>query len=151
LLQVDADGSPKRSRASPGVYAFVEGELMRGTPDGVQGLSGFLRGGFADPGVNAVEFFAAGGLTCTGLLPGRDMDVAGFGVLIPINGDEFVRAGKLAGTPVDRAEVALEWTYWMPITAGISLQFDVQYIVDPGTDPAIDNVVVLGLRTRIAL
>jgi len=151
LLQVDADGGPKRSRASPGVYAFVEGELLRETPDGAQGLSGFLRGGFADPDINAVEFFAAGGLTYTGPLTGRDMDVAGFGVLIPINGDEFVRAGKLAGTPVDRAEVALEWTYWMPVTAGISLQFDVQYIVDPGTDPAIDNVVVLGLRTRIAL
>jgi porin len=151
LLQVDADGSPKRSRASPGLYAFVEGELLRETPDGAQGLSGFLRGGFADPDVNQVEFFAAGGLTYAGLLPWRDMDVAGFGILVPVNGDEFVRAGKLAGTPVDRAEVALEWTYWLPVTAGISLQFDVQYIVDPGTDPAIDNVVVLGLRTRIAL
>jgi porin len=151
LLQVDANGGPKRSRASPGVYAFVERELLRETPDGAQGLSSFLRGGFADPDVNAVEFFAAGGLTYTGLLPGRDMDVAGFGVLAAINGDEAVRAGKLAGTPVDRAEVALEWTYWMPVTAGISLQFDVQYIIDPGADPAIDNVVVLGLRTRIAL
>jgi porin len=151
LLQVDADGGPTRSRASPGVFAFVEGELLRETPDGAQGLSSFLRGGLADPDVNAVEFFAAGGLTYTGLLPGRDMDVAGFGVLTAINGDESVRAGKLAGTPVDRAEVALEWTYWMPVTAGISLQFDVQYIVDPGADPAIDNVVVLGLRTRIAL
>ena len=151
LLQVDADGNPKRSRARPGLYGFVEGELMRETPDGAQGLSGFLRGGIADPDVNAVEFFAAGGLTYTGLLPGRDWDVAGFGVLVPINGDEFIRAGQRAGTPVDRAEVALEWTYWMPVTAGFSLQFDVQYIVDPGTDPAVDNAVVLGLRTRIVL
>jgi porin len=151
LLQVDADGRPKRSRANPGLYAFVEGELVRETPDGAQGLSGFLRGGFADPDVNAVEFFAAGGLTYTGLLPGRDRDVAGFGVLIPINGDEFVRAGQRAGTPVDRAEVALEWTYWMPVTSGFSVQFDVQYIVDPGTDPAVENAVVLGLRTRIVL
>jgi len=151
LLQVDAEGNPKRSRARPGLYAFVEGELMRETPNGAQGLSGFLRGGIADPDVNAVEFFAAGGLTYTGPLPGRDRDVAGFGVLVPINGDEFVRAGQRAGTPVDRAEVALEWTYWMPVTAGFSLQFDVQYIVDPGTDPAVDNAVVLGLRTRIVL
>ena len=151
LLQVDADGNPKRSRARPGLYGFVEGELMRETPGGAQRLSGFLRGGIADPDVNAVEFFAAGGLTYTGPLPGRDRDVAGFGVLVPINGDEFVRAGQRAGTPVDRAEVALEWTYWMPVTAGFSLQFDVQYIVDPGTDPAVDNAVVLGLRTRIVL
>ena len=151
LLQVDADGNPKRSRARPGLYGFVEGELMRETPGGAQRLSGFLRGGIADPDVNAVEFFAAAGLTYTGPLPGRDRDVAGFGVLVPINGDEFVRAGQRAGTPVDRAEVALEWTYWMPVTAGFSLQFDVQYIVDPGTDPAVDNAVVLGLRTRIVL
>jgi porin len=151
LLQVDADGNPKRSRARPGLYGFVEGELMRETPGGAQRLSGFLRGGIADPDVNAVEFFVAGGLTYTGPLPGRDRDVAGFGVLVPINGDEFVRAGQRAGTPVDRAEVALEWTYWMPVTAGFSLQFDVQYIVDPGTDPAVDNAVVLGLRTRIVL
>ena len=151
LLQVYADGGPKRSRARPGLYGFVEGELMRETPNGAQGLSGFLRGGIADPDVNAVEFFAAGGLAYTGPLPGRDRDVAGFGVLVPINGDEFVRAGQRAGTPVDRAEVALEWTYWMPVTAGFSLQFDVQYIVDPGTDPAVDNAVVLGLRTRIVL
>lgn len=151
LLQVDADGSPKRSHARPGLYGLVEGELMRETPDGAQGLSMFLRGGIADPDVNAVEFFAAGGLTYTGPLPGRDRDVAGFGVLVPINGDEFLRAGQRAGTPADRAEVALEWTYWMPVTAGFSLQFDVQYIVDPGTDPAVDNAVVLGLRTRIVL
>jgi porin len=129
----------------------VEGELLRETPDGAQGLSGFLRGGFADPDVNAVEFFAAGGLTYTGLLTGRDRDVTGFGVLIPVNGDEFVRAGQRAGAPVDRAEVALEWTYWMPVTTGFSLQFDVQYIIDPGTDPAVDNALVLGLRTRIML
>lgn len=149
VLQRNAAGGPDRSRARPGVYAFVEGDLFRETPGGPEGLTGFLRLGTADPDVNQVEYFASGGLAYTGLLPGRSEDVAAFGVLVPINGDEYMQARRLAGSPADRAEYAFECTYWMPVLPWLGLQLDAQYFVNPGTDPTVDDALVLGVRSRI--
>ena len=149
LLKTDAAGNPASSRARPGVYALVEGELLRETADGSEGLSGFLRLGTADPAVNQVEYFASAGLAYTGLLDGRSEDVAAFGVLVPVNGDEYLDAQRLAGSPVERAEYAFEGAYWMPLLPWLSLQFGAQYIVNPGTDGALDDALVLAVRSRI--
>jgi porin len=149
LLQADAAAGPARSRARPGLYALLEGELLRETPDGSEGLSGFLRAGTEDPEVNQVEYFASAGVAYTGLLPGRGADVMAFGVLVPVNGDEYIDAQGRAGSSADRAEYAFECTYWMPVLSWLSLQLDAQYIVNPGTDPALDDALVLAVRSRI--
>jgi porin len=99
--------------------------------------------------VNQVEYFASGGVAYTGLLPERGADVAAFGVLLPVNGDEYMDALRLAGSTADRAEYAFECTYWMPVLSWLSLQFDAQYIRNPGTDPELDDALVLALRSRV--
>jgi porin len=53
------------------------------------------------------------------------------------------------GTPVDLAETAFELTYSDRITPWLSVQPDIQYIVNPGTHPAVDDVVVVGTRFTI--
>jgi porin len=86
----------------------------------------------------------------TGLLPGRDEDVAGFGVSAGFNGQRFKRAQRLAGAPVDGMEMALEWTYQLKLSPWLSLQFDAQFIKNPGTDRTVDDTLVFGFRYRIA-
>ena len=89
----------------------MEGELFREAEQRTQGLSAFLRLGFADPKVNQIGAYVGGGLVYTGLIPGRGEDVTGFGVSVAMNGKKFKDAQRLAGSPVDNQEVALEWTY----------------------------------------
>jgi len=150
LLEVDAQGQPRRRDGTQGVYALLEGELFREPGQPTQGLSGFLRVGMADQDVNPVRYYAGGGVVYTGLLPARGEDVAGFGVSAAFLGDKFKTAQRRAGTPVDDREIALEGTYWMPLLPWMSLQLDAQYIRNPGADPDVDDALVFGLRYQIA-
>lgn len=149
ILQVDANGNPQQTFSKPGVYALLEGALYTEQGKPTQGLSAFIRVGMADQNVNQVQYYAAGGFAYTGFFPGRDEDVAALGVSVPINGSRYKTAQELAGNPVRDLEAAIEATYWVPVLPSLSMQVDAQYIVNPGTDPTIDNALVLGMRTRI--
>jgi porin len=127
----------------------VEGELFRKAGEPTQGLSGFLRLGMADQNVNQIQYYTGGGLAYTGLLPGREDDVAGFGVSVGFNGRKFKQAQRLAGSPVDGEEIAFEWTYRLKLFPWMSLQFDAQYIKNPGTDPTLKNALLFGFRHKI--
>lgn len=149
VLQVDADGNPVQTYSKPGIYALLEGALYTEPGKPTQGLSAFVRVGMADQNVNQIQYYAAGGFAYTGLFPGRDEDVAALGVSVPINGSRYKTAQELAGVEVKDLEAAIEATYWVPVLPWLSMQVDAQYIVNPGTDPTIDNALVLGMRTRI--
>lgn len=133
-----------------GVYAFIDAPLHREPGDDAQGLNGFLRVGAARESVNQTGRYLGAGLVYTGLLRGRDADQLGFAVAAAFNGDSFKRARRIDGLPVDRAEVNLELSYRMPITDWLTLQPDLQYIIDPGALGELKNALVLGLRFEIA-
>jgi porin len=63
------------------------------------------------------------------------------------NGDHFMCLDPTA----ERAETALELTYLVAPAPWLSVQPDLQYVIDPGTDGALDDALVLGLRVQIAL
>lgn len=132
-----------------GVYAFIDAPLRSEAGDDAQGLHGFLRAGTARESVNQTGRYLGAGLVYTGLLPGRDADQLGLAVAAAFNGDTFKRARRAAGLPVDRAEVNLELSYRMPITDWLTLQPDLQYIIDPGAQGELKNALVLGLRFEI--
>jgi porin len=50
---------------------------------------------------------------------------------------------------VERAETAIEWSYEMPLAGWLTLQPNLQYIVNPGGDSSIDDAVVAGLRFAV--
>lgn len=151
LLYLNANGDPMRRTGSWGVYALVEGELYREPGQGAQGLSGFLRAGAGDPQVNAISYSVSGGLAYTGLLPGRDEDIAAFGVSAGLAGNSFIAAQRQAGVLIPTSEIALEWAYRIKIVPWMSLLLDAQYIINPGVDPAVPNAFVAGLRYQIKL
>jgi porin len=79
------------------------------------------------------------GLCYTGLLPGRDEDVAGLG---------FVYA-KHAGDITDAVkshEAVIEATYRIQLTPAIYLQPDIQWINRPSGDNTTSDALVFGLR-----
>jgi len=144
------DGVAPRSRGGTrGFYALLEGDLYREPGQFLQGLSGFLRVGVADDAVNQIGSYAGAGLVYTGLLPSRAEDVLGLGVSAAFNGDDFKQARSAAGTPADDTEAAVELSYWMPLLPWLSLQLDAQLILNPSTDPALDDALLFGLRYQV--
>ena len=85
----------------------------------------------------------------TGAFKGRDEGKLGLGVTGAHNGSQFKAASLNSGTPVDIAETTFELTYSDKITQWLSVQPDIQYIINPGTDKALDNALVLGTRFTI--
>ena len=136
-------------RGNHGVYALAEQVVYR-SGDGARALAVFLSIGLAEPRLNPFGFALNSGLVYTGLLPRREADQVGVGVASAHVGHDFRVAQRAAGTPVRDAEIALEFTYRLQLAPWLALQPDVQYVINPGVDSAIDNALALGSRFEIA-
>jgi porin len=143
-------GSLVERESTGGFYGFAEGILFSEADDANQGLSAFMRIGFADQDVNQVAQLYKAGLVYTGLLPGRPDDVLGFGISTAVNGNSFKVAKGLAGVEVTDTETLAELTYRAPVAKWLTLQPVVQLTRNPGSDPELDDSVLVGLRVGIA-
>ena len=130
--------APGRSRGTVGVYALGQQTVFRERDDPSHGLSLFVRGGLARDLGHLVRAYIGGGVVYEGLTPHRWRDRLGFGIA--------------AADPVDTDpwEVAFELTYRIPVFPWLSLQPDVQLVLDPA-DAEAGEALVLGLRSLVKL
>lgn len=126
-------GTPARLRASRGAYALIEGAVT-------DRLDAWIRVGIADGRVDPIDRYMGGGLTW-----GRDGSRVGLAVAHARLGDEAYGAAVL-----DRAETAIELSYDHAIGPNLSVQPDVQYVINPGWEPLRRDALVLGLRLKFA-
>jgi porin len=147
LTNVDARGNPIH-RLPHGVYLLGEMPLYVEAEE--QGLVGFARFGVANDDVHQFDYAWAAGLVYTGVIPSRDAGQLGFGITQAHNGDAFRRAAAGAGTAVDSAETTLELTYSDNLTPWLVVQPDVQYVMDTGTNKALDDALILGTRLTVS-
>jgi porin len=123
---------------------YVEPESTEDTP---QGLGGFLRGGFSAPQrSSSLGFFAQSGLVYDGLLPGRDDDSIGlaFGWNQESHGEASTLTGSNRGL-----EMVFEVSYQAQLSPWLSVQPDLQYIIQPGGSTAIPNALVIGVSVGL--
>jgi porin len=129
------DGSGDRRGASGG-FVTLEPNLIK-RDNGLQ-LQGWVRAGIGDAATDAVRSYIGGGLVASGMFPDHPDDAVGFAVAhARMNG----RAGPGAG-----AETAFEWTFQHKLTCWLTVQPDVQWVVNPGGFGSTENAVVAGLR-----
>lgn len=89
---------------------------------------------------NVFPFFVMGGLVYRGLIPGRDADTTAFGVAY----------GRFSEALHPQSyELLLEWTHAFAVTASLTVQPDVQYIIHPGGTSALPNALVLGAQIAL--
>jgi porin len=93
---------------------------------------------------NTVHYYAQGGVNVAGLLPARPKDTLGLGATYTGFSNDFVQASRAAGTPVTSQEAIVELTYQVVITPFLTLQPDLQLVVD--ANQSGHNAVVLGIR-----
>lgn len=141
--QTDLDGAGNPAKTgSSGWYVIANHELMKN-------FSGFVRYGMASHEAHRFASNASAGLVFAGQAYGRENDEIGFGFTTAFNGETYKSLMSTAGTPVDSAETSLELTYKIAINENIAIQPDLQYIINPNTDPSLENAVAGLLRVRI--
>ncbi|WP_395327463.1 carbohydrate porin [Novosphingobium sp. BL-8H] len=126
---------------APSRGAYLRGEMELLSTD-TRKVDLFGRLGVASGAVNMFSQFASAGATLT-------LD----------DGWQFGAAVAHARTSADyrrangalRAETSIELTAARAITSWLSVQPDLQYVIDPGAVPGVDDALVAGLRVTVSL
>ncbi|TNE65679.1 MAG: carbohydrate porin [Alphaproteobacteria bacterium] len=138
------------ARRNKGAYAFWEATLIDGD-NGVPSLAAYARIGFADGRLNQFSRSWQGALRFGGLVPGRPDDETGLAVSRAVNSSSFREAEALLGNAEARHETVFELTHRMPIADWLTLQPDLQYIVNPSAQAHLKDALALGLRAEISV
>jgi len=147
LVGTSPSGAPETSNGNQGWYALADRTLWTGD-SGV--LAGFLRFGQAEDRFNTFDGYLGVGASLTGFWSARPEDAVGLGIATAFTGDNYEDAQELAGSGADSRETNLELTYRAPVTDWLTLQPDIQYVIDPGVDPELDNALVILLRFELS-
>jgi porin len=142
LIDVDGNGDALRHR-NKGIYTMVEKEFS-------EKIIGFGRFGLADKDINQTDYAWAVGVNINKPIPSREDGVLGLAATGVHNSSKYKRSQIAGGSEVDSSETAFELTYSDNLTPWLTIQPDVQYTINPGTDPAVDDSWLLGLRLKIA-
>jgi porin len=153
LADPSSTGTPKRHGNDWGVYGVIDQTILPGDKDGLHKLASFLRVGASPSDRNLVDFYADGGLTFTGLIPGRPTDLIGVGAAYDRISDAarafdrdtriFAASTASAGgfpsfafpatgfAPVRDQEVMVEALYTINVTSWLVVDVDVQHFFHP--------------------
>jgi porin len=152
LADPASTGVAQRYNNDWGVYGVIDQTLLPGEKDGSHKLSSFLRAGVSPDDRNLVDVYVDGGLTFTGLIPGRPTDLIGVGAAYDrissaaraLDRDTrlFAAAAVLANpgsvalpaspfAPVRDQEVMVEALYTINVTQWMTLDLDVQHFFHP--------------------
>ena len=121
------------------------GVYLLGERPFAENWSTFLQLGIADPERNIIGSYIGGGITRSELFTGDDM--LGLAIASARTSDDFDDANPTAS----KHETALELTYLYPLNEHFSIQPNLQYVIHPGFDPAIDDAMVITLRVEMGL
>lgn len=144
LEATNADGDPVRRSDNRGAYATVEKRLLTDT-DGST-LDSWVRLGIAEPSINPIGLSVGVGVSF-----GNDERRVGIAVAHARLGDPAIRAGSGSGAGVDRAETNIEFTYAHSFGERVTIQPDIQYIINPGWDRGLADALVAGVRVKVSL
>lgn len=127
---------------SQGFYFLADKSVYK---DGDKDISTFGRVGFTAGDVEQFKSNWSFGAVGTGFIPSRPEGQLGLAVTAAVNSDKF----RTANAPVDKTETQVELTYADKLTPWLSIQPDLQYTVNPGTDPTLDNAWTIGVRLGV--
>lgn len=150
LLQPQNAPRPQKLDDNHGVYLTAEQTVFHEKDHADQGLTLFARVGFANSKINRFGSYTGAGAVYTGLIPGRDHDQIGFAVAGAHNGSQYKKALLASGETVENSEWNFEWTYEAPLTPWLTVQPDIQYVINPDTNPAVKNALAVDIRLEIS-
>ncbi len=142
---VDSARAGERAGGNSGMYAFVDSPVASWS-SGTR-LNAFFRYGVADDRFNTIEEYIGAGLVFTGFAESRPDDRFGIAVASGHIGSPWRGSN---GEFVEGHETAIELTYSAQLTDWLRVQPDIQYVINPGADPALDDALVIGVRFELS-
>lgn len=137
------DGGPRRLSGNRGAYATIEGRLAE---RGGRALDGWLRIGIAEARINPIATTIGGGVTW-----GNDEGRLGLALSSARLGTPARRAAMAEGRRPQAAETNIEVTYSMAAAPGLTVQPDLQYVIDPSWRSDLGDAFVAGVRMIVTL
>ncbi len=134
---------------------FLNGDqtIWRENPkvkDDAQGLALYVVGEYAPPDRNSYHYGYGGGPYYTGLLPGRDQDVAYLNFLYTRFSQPYAAASRAAGGPDYFFENRWQFYYQVVFTKYFSITPEIDWVIRPAGTGRIPDAVVFSLRTNIS-
>ncbi len=134
---------------STSFYATIEQRFWRpdagrsaDEDDSGRGVYGFAQYGWADDDVSEFHQHIAAGIVGRGLIGSRAADAAGVYV-------SYADLSDAAGAGFEEDEWVIDAYYRVQATGFFYVQPEIQYIINPSGDPAIDDALVGGVRLGI--
>lgn len=150
LVDVDGAGDPLMRKGNSGFYVLAERTLYRKKADIGSHVDGFIRYGRANADFNQFASYVQTGLVFSGMVPGRADDQFALSFSMARTGDKYRQATLDAGQEATRHESVWEATYRAQLASWLVVQPNIQYVINPGTDPQLENATVLGVRFEMA-
>lgn len=164
LASPGSTGKPRNHVGDWGIYGIVDQMVWQQSAAKDRGIGVFLQlmGGPSDR--NLSNFFAEGGMNWFGPFYRRPNDIVGLAVsylgISPVArafSSDLVAFGRAASTYRSN-ETVIEATYAAPVTDWLTLQPDIQYVLNPNAgipnnfaNTPLPNALVIGMRATIRL
>lgn len=129
------------SRNSNGYYFLADKSVYK---TDAEDISVFGRIGFAAGDVEQFKSNWSLGVLASGFVSSRPDGQIGLAVTTNTNSNKF----RFVNT-VDKSETQVELTYADKLLPWLTVQPDLQYTVNPGTDPSLDNAWTGGIRVSV--
>lgn len=133
-----------------GVYLLAERDLLGEAEGRGRHLVGFLRAGLSDGRTSPFRGGWQAGMLLERPWVGRPASAFSIGAGNGALSSNYRLSNPAELPPLGGSETILEMTYRDEIIAGVSVQPDVQYVINPSADSTIDNALVLGIRFTLA-
>ncbi len=129
-----------------GAYGLVEAPLPF-----LDRYSGWIRLAQVDDASSYIANYVGGSVTHEGLFAARHDDKIGLAFTYAGISDKARLASALGGLPLNSGKLAFALTYAAQITPALALQPDLQYIIHPGGDSSLGDVLAIGLRISLKI
>ena len=136
----------KLKTGNSGLYFSGEKSIFK-SEDG-QCLTPFVRIGFANSEVNQVNSYYGAGINYSGLF-GREDDILGLAIAVAHNNSAFMSELAKDDVFIKSNEINFEFTYSLSMLEYISIQPDLQYVINPTDGDQSKNYLIAGVRLNL--
>ena len=148
IHETDGAGNPA-SRTAQGAYLLGERRIA-GSEQGRQ-VNAFFRAGLSDGDTTPFRGGWQAGLLVAPAISGRPGSAISLGVNQAYVTSKFRRKAAEEGDTLGSSESAVELTYQDKVAPFLTVQPDVQYVINPGANRATRNALLMGLRVIVSV
>ncbi len=129
-----------------GFYLLADSQIYKENDSSDQGLSSFVKIKFGDRDVGVFDHTINAGLLYKGLVPNRDASTLALAIIKSHFAKKYRKATLTSARQFNSSETTYELTYSDNLLPWLTVQPDLQYVVNPASGNALKNATVVGLR-----